>query len=389
MELLFISTTLQSHTESLSNDFYNQDTDSYYSLTELELKEYLNNYPDLHINGLAYRLLKPEYYCWLRDKVTIVKQAYLDKKLPLAVAQEVSTAFGIIHQYALENFKPEQMRDCLEHIKIAQEALEGGYSYKIPVYLPELELSSQKRAANAENSQLAEWSDSEKECPKCFAKLSVRTTTFIQTHCFSCKQYTSHEPLNNTTNQKEFLTNKDDSRIPINTVVKAEHLDYYLSVENGIRIKAYSCKQENPSVSRVTPSNERSEAQSSLATLPPFAVKGEALPGGNGVTGEGNHLSDERLDNLTWLDMLSIFKSLLDNINLQKDTKLYCKVLALTGYQNRVKPDRPNIGRDVGLLGFLKQCRDVVQVLMKRGYLNSETLQLEEQEGDRKEKVVV
>jgi hypothetical protein len=339
MQLLFSSTSLQLHTQTLSNSF--SDGEKTYSLSDRELKEYISNYPDLHINGVAYRLLTPEYYLWIRSQVCKVVKLYQDKKLTLEQIADTRENWKIVHQYAVENFNSKQIKNILDDILLQTQ--EGVYNYSIPVYDPKKEISVSYAPANAKERQ--SYKESKELCPVCNAKLSERQSKLgaITYNCFTCNDYCTSEPI-----------------------ADKQAIDKFAAVQPYCVIE-FQGNRKTVTYPNSTPlPNERSESLSpnklSFSRIPTSGVA--AFP--QGGQGRGT-LSD--VSKLTWPDMLLIFEQCQNDKELRKENfPLYLQVVALTGYRHTNKPEVPNIGSSIGLLQFLDSSREIIRKLIEGGY---------------------
>jgi hypothetical protein len=345
MQLLFISTTLQLHSEPFSNSFSDGEKD--YSLSDQELKEYISNYPDLHINGVAYRLLNTEYYIWIRTQLCKVVALYKQGKLTLEEIQETKDNWKIIHQYAVENLDSKLIKQTLEDIAI--KANSTGYNYQTPVYQANLELSTAKANANAKQSN--PYTQSNRLCPSCspiLNFLSVKQVgNSIHHNCFICNDFCSSEPI-----ESEIETPK-------------KPIDKFASTKPYCTIEFEGDKKTMTYPSSTPIPNERSEflapAKPSFSRIPNEPQRGDSFREGQ------RDLSD--ISKLKWVDMLLIFEQCQNDRELRKDNFcLYLQVVALTGYRHTNKPEVPNIGSSIGLLQFLDSSREIIRKLIEGGY---------------------
>lgn len=346
MQLLFSSTSLQLHTESFSPSFF--DGEKEYSFSEIELKEYLANFPDLHINGTCYRLLNPSYYIWIRKQICQVVKLYKAGKLTTEQIAETRENWKIIHRYAVDNLNSKSIKNCLDDIKLQTQ--EDTCAYQIPIYDAKLDISSLK--TNTENKQPNPYTQSKELCPNCNSLLSERTYKFgaITYQCFSCNDYVASMPTTSTIEDK--YIDKFASTKP------------YCTIEYKTDIGQKCCTD-----TAFSSSGERSERSSpkkpSFSRFPSLSSLGEA-----------SELSD--LSNLSWLQMLEILEFCQNDTRLKKDNfELYIKTVAYSGYkQGSSGSDKPNIENDVGLIKFLDLVRDVVKELIKQGYYTEQDKEL-------------
>lgn len=329
MKLLFVSTSLQCHFETFDESEF----------TASELQEYLANLFDIHINGVCYRPLKPDYFIWLFQQIEKVETLYRDKKIPESVYNEAIAEWEVVYQYAFETLDSGLISQAIQDCAInAQNSI----LYKPPIYEPKLETSPVKSNANAKQSII--WIESNKPCPNCKVKLSERKSNLdtITYNCFACNYYCEC--------------------IPERLVDRFEYIKPYAEItwdSNGNKKTTFSSSlsaadREAGEDSPKTPSFSR---QASVSEPSAFLEE----------NGEGSELSD--LSNLPWPNIVSILNSLSTNEVLKHNHhELYFKVIGYLGFQDRKDPNNPNIGKSQARVEFLESVNNLVKELDKLGY---------------------
>jgi hypothetical protein len=64
---------------------------------------------DVQINDTAYRRLDPEYYAWLRSRMSRAKGAAAAGKLDAAAFEDLRIRFNAVHEWAIEHFGEEEL----------------------------------------------------------------------------------------------------------------------------------------------------------------------------------------------------------------------------------------------------------------------------------------
>jgi len=59
---------------------------------------------DFQINDMVYRRLDPEYYAWLRSRMTVAKEAATTGHLPPAAFEDLRVRFNAVHDWAVHHF---------------------------------------------------------------------------------------------------------------------------------------------------------------------------------------------------------------------------------------------------------------------------------------------
>jgi hypothetical protein len=72
---------------------------------------------DLTINGTAYRALDPEYYAWLRYRMTQAKEAHVAGKMRDETFQDLRAAFNQIHAWAMARFPEQVLLRAIERLR--------------------------------------------------------------------------------------------------------------------------------------------------------------------------------------------------------------------------------------------------------------------------------
>ncbi len=72
---------------------------------------------DVTINGVAFRVLDPEYYAWLRHRMTLSKETHVAGKMPGDVFERLRHAFNEVHAQALARFGERDLLRALERLR--------------------------------------------------------------------------------------------------------------------------------------------------------------------------------------------------------------------------------------------------------------------------------
>jgi len=72
---------------------------------------------DVTIHGIAYRALDPEYYAWLRFRMTLAKEAHVAGKMREATFQELREAFNAVHAWAMDRFAERDLLRAIDRIR--------------------------------------------------------------------------------------------------------------------------------------------------------------------------------------------------------------------------------------------------------------------------------
>lgn len=81
---------------------------------------------DLQINDTVYRRLDPEYYAWLRSRMTLAKKAATAGQLDAAAFEDLRICFNRVHEWAVEHFGEGRL---LEAVRATHAA---GYAPPMP-----------------------------------------------------------------------------------------------------------------------------------------------------------------------------------------------------------------------------------------------------------------
>ena len=68
---------------------------------------------DFQINDTCYRRLDPEYFAWLRAKMTAARKVAQSGQLPIDAFNELRSRFNAIQSWAVEHFGEPRLRDAI------------------------------------------------------------------------------------------------------------------------------------------------------------------------------------------------------------------------------------------------------------------------------------
>lgn len=71
---------------------------------------------DVQINDTAYRRLDPEYYAWLRSKMTLAKMAVAAGKLGEEQFDDMRHRFNNMHEWGVEHFGESRLLDAIRDL---------------------------------------------------------------------------------------------------------------------------------------------------------------------------------------------------------------------------------------------------------------------------------
>lgn len=71
---------------------------------------------DVQVNDTAYRRLDPEYFAWLRSKLTLAKEAASLGRLDPAAYQELQNRFAEIETWALDHFGAQTIMAAIRNL---------------------------------------------------------------------------------------------------------------------------------------------------------------------------------------------------------------------------------------------------------------------------------
>lgn len=82
------------------------------------LEQWITNEPaifarDVQIDDTAYRRLDPEYYAWLRSKMTIAKSAVAAGKLPASQFDDLRARFNVMQDWATVTFGEPRLLEAI------------------------------------------------------------------------------------------------------------------------------------------------------------------------------------------------------------------------------------------------------------------------------------
>ena len=69
---------------------------------------------DVQINETAYRRLDPEYYAWLRSRMTIARSANQAGKIDDEDYDELRSRFNGVHEWAMEHFGDQKLSEAVQ-----------------------------------------------------------------------------------------------------------------------------------------------------------------------------------------------------------------------------------------------------------------------------------
>ncbi len=69
---------------------------------------------DVGIDGTCFRRLDPEYYAWLRHKMTLARKAADSGRFPASAFEELRMRFNAIHAWAIEHFGEDALRSAVQ-----------------------------------------------------------------------------------------------------------------------------------------------------------------------------------------------------------------------------------------------------------------------------------
>ncbi len=193
MQLLYVSTRLDTIEQSLEPSFYNspislklKDFNPIYP-TELSLsistqdlllvREVLSESTVLNIRGRCYKLLTPSYYIYLRLQICKLHQLFTLGKILESDYSEMIDKFRLIHNFALSNlsllhidqlvreYKIEvelKKQDSSITISVLENALEARYDANLDLsytHRPKSQTYGLESSANASNKQFSKESE--------------------------------------------------------------------------------------------------------------------------------------------------------------------------------------------------------------------------------------
>lgn len=68
---------------------------------------------DILRDNVVYRRLDPEFYAWLRQRMTVAEKAKRAGKLPAATFEQLRERFNAIHAWAMEHFGQDALLDAI------------------------------------------------------------------------------------------------------------------------------------------------------------------------------------------------------------------------------------------------------------------------------------
>jgi hypothetical protein len=84
---------------------------------------------NVQINETAYRRLDPEFYAWLRSKMTLVRMAHQAGRIDAGEYDRIRCRFNAIHGWAIERFGEQSLLDAVRVL--------DARTYEPPVAEPE------------------------------------------------------------------------------------------------------------------------------------------------------------------------------------------------------------------------------------------------------------
>jgi hypothetical protein len=85
---------------------------------------------DVQINDTAYRRLDPEFYAWLRSKMTLARMTQQAGRIDAGEYDQIRCRFNAIHQWAIEHFGEQSLLDAVRVL--------DARTYQPPVAEPEI-----------------------------------------------------------------------------------------------------------------------------------------------------------------------------------------------------------------------------------------------------------
>jgi hypothetical protein len=71
---------------------------------------------DFQINDTVYRRLDPEYFAWLRSRMTLAKGAAIAGRIPLAAFEELRVRFNAIQEWATARLGEGVLLEAVRHL---------------------------------------------------------------------------------------------------------------------------------------------------------------------------------------------------------------------------------------------------------------------------------
>jgi len=72
---------------------------------------------DLTVNGVAFRALDPDYYAFLRHRMTQAKEAHVAGKLPQRLFDQQRFAFNAIHEWAIAHLAERDLLRSVDRMR--------------------------------------------------------------------------------------------------------------------------------------------------------------------------------------------------------------------------------------------------------------------------------
>lgn len=72
---------------------------------------------DVTINGIAYRGVDPEYYAWLRHRMTRANERYVAGKVTGVTYEELRAAFNDIHDWVVARFSERDLLRAIDRLR--------------------------------------------------------------------------------------------------------------------------------------------------------------------------------------------------------------------------------------------------------------------------------
>jgi len=72
---------------------------------------------DLTLNSVPFRVLDPDYYAWLRHRMTRAKEAHLVGKMPQPLFEDMRVAFNAIHEFAMAHLPERDLLRAVERMR--------------------------------------------------------------------------------------------------------------------------------------------------------------------------------------------------------------------------------------------------------------------------------
>ena len=93
---------------------------------------------DVALNGVCFRRLDPEYYAWLRHKLTLAEKALEAGKITYETFDTLLVRFNDVHMRAVDSFGPDTLAAAMESVDRKNYLPPGGPGQTQPTPAPNL-----------------------------------------------------------------------------------------------------------------------------------------------------------------------------------------------------------------------------------------------------------